>query len=215
MRRELSLHKVVLFHTQVYGKDTGNFHPEKILIHIWLVIWNKSPRVTIKVSTSAFNLEYHEIFASIFWGLPFDLLPEKASDTESILWWPMKYSGFLFSLVFLCLSINVKELRCKRLVSVIHYSCWCAWAGWSYWGVLPGQWGHLPWHSFFHSLRKEVPGLELNVAAPAQQNGQELPQRVRVLPIARFCWTVVIPLNLFWFVSSLHNNDYEAGKGVY
>lgn len=158
---------------------------------IWLVIWNKSPCVTVKWCTSAFNLAYNAIFANIFWNLPFDLLSEKDSITENMLWWSLKHSG-VFSVVFLCSSANVKVLRCKRLVSIIHCRCWCAWAVSSYGGVLSGQWGDLSWYSFFHCHGKEMSSLELNVTSPAQQNSRELPKRVRVFPISRFRWTVVI-----------------------
>lgn len=114
----------------------------------------------------------------------------------------MKHSGLLFSVVFLCSRVNVKVLGCKRLLSFIHYRSWCAWAGSSYWGVLSGQWGDLPWHSFFHCHGKEVSSLELDVAPPAQQNGRELPKCVRVFPFPGFIgqWSFVY---LFWFVSSL------------
>lgn len=194
MRRKVSLHKVVLFHTYVCGKETDSPHPEKnliLMLTIWLVSWNKSPCVTVKLCTSAFNLAYHEIFANIFWNLPFYLLSEKDSVTGSVLWWSVKHFGLLFSVVFVCSSINVKVLRCKRWVFVILYSCWCAWAASSYWGVLWGQWGDLPWYSFFHSLGKEMPSLELDVTSPAQQNSTELPKCVCVFPISRVHWTVI------------------------
>lgn len=126
--------------------------------HVWQQNW----------CTSALNLAYHDIFTNIFWNLPSDLRSEKYSVTESIIWQSVKYSGLLFSVAFLCSCVNIKVSRCKGLVSVIHYSCWCAWAGSDYWGVLSRQWCDLPRHSFLYSHGKEVSSLELNVTAPTQ-----------------------------------------------